>query len=1280
MTAGSLYQLSAVGPENVFLTVNPQVTFFKTVYRRYVHFTIYQQRLNFNSKLHYGMEAVCKIPRVGDLLNKLYLVINIPQVDIKTKKITNNEVKKMLNEYGIIWPYSDQGQPETTELLTTITAKITELETEIATLTTLYDNITNISQAQTVDEFIMDYVYLVIPDEYETFIDYINTLVGNEYDTYTSPYVHNLLYNSIRSYSNNLADPDNISVIQPDEFSFIDENYILTSNIEYSYYNLRDNKTGMNLFQDNLERLYGNEIGVTYDYKTLDVYKTLLNYLNYYDNNIVNDDLLLESKIYNLLNYISLNFKLNLEILYNIINILKVNKYDFIIFKKYKSQQGVRSNDIKARFINVSLVNAEQYKYMDNFTNYILLKSQLADSYDPKLEEDNMNHFHRIYIKEQLDTFHQDMSNVFNNEKYLEYYENNITSFDANTINELHESYDKTILWNRLAISIYNTFTDDNLTSNLSNLYLMNYIPYLVLDDLQTEITKYLPVMFDISDTIIQTFIDEMNVLNTTLRTNIEPSIIFDTNHNYLQNIDPNTDVNNMNTISLSYKQAKKDIILLGIIRPEKNYGSEIQNYDGVSMITPLLYIKEAYNTMVNTIMNPTGYANKQTIIDTLLTVINSFFLSHDDLPLREKYIKQNYRTYDPTVLEFQVNTTNIVSDAISSIWMNIQLNCMNMFNSLLNDKILNFNRYENTYGIEIYNTYKYLVDNFIDANYKSTVDDYTYVDYYRLNSDIIYSGNIVIDIPDKAYLVDKNNAYILYNKNYDLTKKLLKLKYIQLNNPAYFFNTLDSIIDFYYDIITDNPVYGYGNNYDTELTSILTNVRANINIECTYDVINNLITGFVTANPTLNGVTDTLFAIMNPNYLYKDINNISSNYALFNKNTQIYRYIIDFIIKYFKLNTIIDALDRTSVETVRQGLMDYYQNKINELTTIMNTIGPTVDSPQLYTSIVEKLTIKNINFSWIEYLGYFMIDYVKIMADGQELCNHTGEMLYIINNLTTNYGHQRGINIMTGNMSTLTTYSTSVKNSYRIYVPLQFWFCKYFDSSLPLISLHNSHIYIAVKIKKLDEIHFSDTYINRLPLNGYIIGDFIYVTEKQRKIIAETKHEYIMENVHSDTFIFNNAHFINGNTIEIPIRTNVVCKEIIWTIKTKTNIGNKKYNVFTYNDINPCTHAYMKFNGTNRENIKDIGYYNYIVPYERHTNSSDEGINVYSFSLYPEINQPSGQANFNYIDDIKLFLVLHDDVVTAMNSGELIFVNLYLGCSNIFRVMSGLCGLGYYS
>lgn len=91
---GGEVQLVAYGEENMFLNDDPQITFFKIIYRRYTNFSIETIEQNFNSNLDFGKKFSIELSKIGDLIHKMWLVIELPNIPILYD--INNTVDKRL--------------------------------------------------------------------------------------------------------------------------------------------------------------------------------------------------------------------------------------------------------------------------------------------------------------------------------------------------------------------------------------------------------------------------------------------------------------------------------------------------------------------------------------------------------------------------------------------------------------------------------------------------------------------------------------------------------------------------------------------------------------------------------------------------------------------------------------------------------------------------------------------------------------------------------------------------------------------------------------------------------------------------------------------------------------------------------------------------------------------------------------------------------------------------------------------------------------------------------
>ncbi len=79
---GGEVQLVAYGEENMYLNDDPQITFFKVVYRRYTNFSIETVQTNFIYQANFGKKISCELSKLGDLIHKMWLVIELPDIPI----------------------------------------------------------------------------------------------------------------------------------------------------------------------------------------------------------------------------------------------------------------------------------------------------------------------------------------------------------------------------------------------------------------------------------------------------------------------------------------------------------------------------------------------------------------------------------------------------------------------------------------------------------------------------------------------------------------------------------------------------------------------------------------------------------------------------------------------------------------------------------------------------------------------------------------------------------------------------------------------------------------------------------------------------------------------------------------------------------------------------------------------------------------------------------------------------------------------------------------------
>ena len=83
--AGGLMQLVAYGAQDVYLTGNPQITFWKVSYKRHTNFAMESIEQTFNGQADFGRRVTCTISRNGDLAYRTYLQVTLPEINQSMK-------------------------------------------------------------------------------------------------------------------------------------------------------------------------------------------------------------------------------------------------------------------------------------------------------------------------------------------------------------------------------------------------------------------------------------------------------------------------------------------------------------------------------------------------------------------------------------------------------------------------------------------------------------------------------------------------------------------------------------------------------------------------------------------------------------------------------------------------------------------------------------------------------------------------------------------------------------------------------------------------------------------------------------------------------------------------------------------------------------------------------------------------------------------------------------------------------------------------------------------
>lgn len=94
MTNG-IVQLVAIGAQDVHLTGDPQVSFYKSAFKRHTNFSIFQKKQIFQGSPRPGGMSTVRVERVGDLLNYMSL------------SVTLNGVSQLISDWSDVIEYAE---------------------------------------------------------------------------------------------------------------------------------------------------------------------------------------------------------------------------------------------------------------------------------------------------------------------------------------------------------------------------------------------------------------------------------------------------------------------------------------------------------------------------------------------------------------------------------------------------------------------------------------------------------------------------------------------------------------------------------------------------------------------------------------------------------------------------------------------------------------------------------------------------------------------------------------------------------------------------------------------------------------------------------------------------------------------------------------------------------------------------------------------------------------------------------------------------------------------
>ena len=329
--------------------------------------------------------------------------------------------------------------------------------------------------------------------------------------------------------------------------------------------------------------------------------------------------------------------------------------------------------------------------------------------------------------------------------------------------------------------------------------------------------------------------------------------------------------------------------------------------------------------------------------------------------------------------------------------------------------------------------------------------------------------------------------------------------------------------------------------------------------------------------------------------------------------------------------------------------------------------------------------------------IGHRLIKEVEVEIGGQRIDKHYSEWLDIWSELTVTKGKVDGYKLMHDISDYGTTLEATVTG--KLFIPLQFWFCRNPGLALPLIALQYHEVKINIVFESSDNMTYTTTIPAEKKSDGVTATDgenepataatvsisdtslwvdYIYLDTDERRRFAQVSHEYLIEQLQF-TGSSVGAGSADGASNKFRLNYNHPVKEIIWV----NRVDNSDSTLSVWNEWSAVKECNLQLNGHDRMSSRDGSYFSLVQPYQHHTNipattTGSQNINVYSFALKPEDHQPSGTCNMSRIDNASLNVSITNKTKAGDTGEDSTTLNIYAVNYNVLRIMGGMGGLAY--
>jgi hypothetical protein len=322
--------------------------------------------------------------------------------------------------------------------------------------------------------------------------------------------------------------------------------------------------------------------------------------------------------------------------------------------------------------------------------------------------------------------------------------------------------------------------------------------------------------------------------------------------------------------------------------------------------------------------------------------------------------------------------------------------------------------------------------------------------------------------------------------------------------------------------------------------------------------------------------------------------------------------------------------------------------------------------------------TASSTSYGYTDSFGNALIDHADLLIGGQTVQRINGEFMEIYSDMWISDSQQSAMTALvgkTGRLGGLLTPTGGPPTTMYL-IPLPFYFYRDDSMAIPLTALTYQEVQVRIQLRPLSQLVVPQRYAP-----GGSIGDavanilqmslpceFIFLSTPESNYITNLPLTYAITQLQQnrqvikagETFAQMELTFLN------PVR------ELYIVIQRTTAENNNdwfNYKSSTNEDI--LVNIDLEFNNETRimSDTATALYLRKAQPLAYHTRSQSRFIYSYSFSLFPENGEPSGQTNMSRIINKLLNVTINKQSVDVE-------VRVYARSFNILKIDKGLAGV----